>query len=105
MIAGRWTAFAPLRPKLAIPIIPLMHIRSDQSAFVECRRLQRYASATVLYFLSTDSLAELSDGYGRAAAPLCVATCRLGQRSNAGTIPAGKSRKTLINRLFYYNNN
>ena len=34
-----------------------MHIRPDQFAFVSCRRLQRYAGATVLYFLSTDPLA------------------------------------------------
>jgi hypothetical protein len=80
-----------------------MHIRPDQSAFVGCRRLQRYAGATVLYFLSTDSLAELSGGYGRAAAALCVATYGPRQDSIAGVI--GKSRKTLINRLFYYNNN
>jgi hypothetical protein len=54
--------------------------------------LQRYAGATVLYFLSLTLLQNLSAGYGRAAAALCVATCRLGQRSNAGTIPCGKSR-------------
>jgi len=72
-----------------------MHIRPDQFASFYCCRLQRYAGATVLYFLSTtlnDPLAELPGGYGRANN--CFVRCNtraVGQRSNAGAIPSGKS--------------
>jgi hypothetical protein len=51
-----------------VPVISVMHIRRDQSAFIGCCRLQRYTGETVLYFLSNDLLAKLSGGCDRAAA-------------------------------------
>jgi hypothetical protein len=71
-------------------LIPLMHIRCDEFAFIWCRRLQRYAGATVLYFLSTDPLAELSGGYGRVVATLCVATMRARAAFKCGHDPVRK---------------
>jgi hypothetical protein len=51
-----------------VPVISVMHIRRDQSAFIGGRRLQRYTGETVLYFLSTEPLAKPSGGCDRAAA-------------------------------------
>jgi hypothetical protein len=51
-----------------VPVISVMHIRRDHSAFIGCRRLQRYTGETVLYFLLNDPLAKLSGGCDRAAA-------------------------------------
>jgi hypothetical protein len=48
-----------------VPVISVMHIRRDQSAFIGCRRLQRYTGETVLYFLSNDPLAKLSGACDR----------------------------------------
>jgi hypothetical protein len=43
-----------------VPIISVMHIRLDRSAFIACRRLQRYIGETVRHILSTDALAKSS---------------------------------------------
>jgi hypothetical protein len=43
-----------------VPVISVMHIRLDRSAFIACRRLQRYIGDTVRHILSTDALAKLS---------------------------------------------
>jgi hypothetical protein len=57
-----------------------MHIRLDQSAFIGCRRLQRYTGETVRYILSTDHLAKLSGSCDRVAAGfmLCNTQARAG---------------------------
>jgi hypothetical protein len=57
-----------------------MHIRRDQSAFIGCRRLQRYTGETVIYFHPNDPLAKLPGGCHRAAAGfiLCNMQARVG---------------------------
>jgi hypothetical protein len=80
----------PMRNDGTASVIPLMHIRSDKFAFLGCRRLQRYAGATVLYFLSIDPLAGLSGGYGRMAAALCIATSRARAAFKSGHDPIRK---------------
>jgi hypothetical protein len=51
LVSGLASATAPiaLPGHVQMPILG-MHIRPDQSAFVGCGRLQRYAGATALYF-------------------------------------------------------
>jgi hypothetical protein len=57
----------------------LAHISHDQFAFVQRHRLQKYANAKVLYFLSTNSLAELSGGYLPPEQLLCALQRARGQ--------------------------
>jgi hypothetical protein len=67
-----------------------MHIRPDQFASAQCRRLQKYAGATVLYFLSTPLLQNRPAVMAARTIALCAATPRGQPAFKYGRDPARK---------------